>query len=110
MTTRRVEVERFSVTSSKPLEAVRAALEAAVGHPDMAEFARATFSLISLLSSSRNRTRFDIAVSGVKHFANLLNRAIGDVLRVDSARTYSDILRSIGPFQSGSAIDQTLLP
>ena len=41
MTTRRVEVERFSVISSKPFDAVRAAFEAAVGHPDMAEFARA---------------------------------------------------------------------
>src|SRR5712692_7498887 len=41
MTTRRAEVERFSVISSKPFDAVRAAFEAAVGHPDMAEFARA---------------------------------------------------------------------
>jgi len=41
MTTRRVEVERFGVISSKPFDAVRAAFEAAVGHPDMAEFARA---------------------------------------------------------------------
>ena len=41
MTTRRVEVERFIVISSKPFDAVRAAFEAAVGHPDMVEFARA---------------------------------------------------------------------
>jgi uncharacterized protein (DUF302 family) len=42
MTTRKVEIERFSVISSKPFDTVLAALEAAVGHPDMAEFARAT--------------------------------------------------------------------
>src|SRR5215813_8357664 len=42
MNTRRVEVERFSVTSSKPFEAVAAALRTAVGRPDMAEFIRAT--------------------------------------------------------------------
>ena len=41
MITRRVEMERFSVVSSKPFQAVLAALNAAVGHPDMAEFARA---------------------------------------------------------------------
>src|SRR5216683_671308 len=41
MTTRRIEIERFSVISSKPFEAVLVALKAAVGHPDMAEFAKA---------------------------------------------------------------------
>jgi uncharacterized protein (DUF302 family) len=42
MTIRKMEIERFSVTSSKPIEKVVAALKAAVGQPDMAEFARAT--------------------------------------------------------------------
>ncbi len=42
MTIRKFEIERFSVTSSKPFEAVVAALEAAVGHPDMVEFVKAT--------------------------------------------------------------------
>lgn len=41
MTTRRIEMERFSLISSKPFQAVLAALKAAVGHPDMAEFAKA---------------------------------------------------------------------
>ena len=38
----RIEMERFSLISSKPFQAVLAALKAAVGHPDMAEFAKAT--------------------------------------------------------------------
>ena len=38
VTTRRVEIERFTVTSPKPFEAVLAVLRAAVGNPDMAEF------------------------------------------------------------------------
>jgi hypothetical protein len=42
MTIRKLEIERFSVTSSKPIEKVVAALKAAVGQPDMAEFAKAT--------------------------------------------------------------------
>jgi uncharacterized protein (DUF302 family) len=42
MTIRKVEIERFSVTSSKHFDAVVAALEAAIGHPDMIEFVKAT--------------------------------------------------------------------
>ena len=42
MTSRRVEVERFSVISSKPFQQIVASLKSAVGHPDMAEFARVT--------------------------------------------------------------------
>lgn len=42
MTTRKVEIERFSLTSTKPLETVVAALKAAVGQPDMVEFVKAT--------------------------------------------------------------------
>ncbi len=41
---KRVEIERLSVTSSKPFEVVVAALKAAVGHPDMVEFVKATQS------------------------------------------------------------------
>ena len=42
MTTTRIEVERFSVTSSKPFDAVVAALKSAIGQPDMVEFFKAT--------------------------------------------------------------------
>jgi len=41
MTIRKFEIERLSVTSSKPFEVVVAALKAAVGHPDMGEFFKA---------------------------------------------------------------------
>lgn len=40
MSLQRFEVERFRVVSSKPFEKVFAALEAAVGHPDLAQFRR----------------------------------------------------------------------
>jgi len=42
VTARRVEVERLSVTSSKLFDDVVATIEAAVGKPDMVEFAKAT--------------------------------------------------------------------
>jgi uncharacterized protein (DUF302 family) len=41
MANQRVEIERFSIISPKPFEAVLAAVKAAVGNPDMAEFVRA---------------------------------------------------------------------
>ena len=60
MTVRTVEVERLSVTSSKPFEVVVAALEAAIGHPDMVEFVK--------------------AIEGARTFAELeseVNRSVG---------------------------------
>jgi uncharacterized protein (DUF302 family) len=42
MTIGKVEIERLSVISSKPFEEVVAALETAVGHPDMGKFFKAT--------------------------------------------------------------------
>jgi uncharacterized protein (DUF302 family) len=39
---RKVEIERFTLISSKPFAQVVAAVNAAVGHPDMAEFMRST--------------------------------------------------------------------
>ena len=37
-----VEVERFSLTSSRPFDKILAAIKAAVGHPDMVEFTKTT--------------------------------------------------------------------
>jgi uncharacterized protein (DUF302 family) len=39
---RKIEVERFTLSSSKPFDEVVAALNSAVGHPDMAEFWKLT--------------------------------------------------------------------
>jgi len=40
MTTRQINIQRLSVTSAKPFDSVVAAVNAAVGHPDMGEFAK----------------------------------------------------------------------
>jgi len=40
---RKIEVERFTLSSSKPFDQVVAALNSAVGHPDMAEFWKSTY-------------------------------------------------------------------
>ena len=41
MAIRKVEIERFSVTSSKQFESILQKLEAQIGHPDMSAFAKA---------------------------------------------------------------------
>jgi hypothetical protein len=42
MTIRKVEIERLTMISSKPFDAVVAAVEDAIGRPDMREFEKAT--------------------------------------------------------------------
>jgi len=39
---KKIKMERFTLISSKPFDQVLAAVNAAIGHPDMAEFARST--------------------------------------------------------------------
>jgi hypothetical protein len=39
---RKIEIERFSLKSSKPFDEVVAGVHAGIGHPDMAEFGRST--------------------------------------------------------------------
>ena len=39
---KKIEIERFSLTTSKPFDEVIAGVNAAIGQPDMAEFGRLT--------------------------------------------------------------------
>src|SRR5437588_12519006 len=50
---RKIEVERFSVTSSKPFEKVLVAISKAVGHPEMAEFWKSTHTAESVAELER---------------------------------------------------------
>ena len=49
----KVEVERFSLTSSKPFDAVVAALKSAVGQPDIVEFFKSSRAANSFLELER---------------------------------------------------------
>jgi hypothetical protein len=50
---KKIEIERFSLTSSKPFDQVVAALNAGIGHPDMAEFGRSTHEARSFAELKR---------------------------------------------------------
>jgi uncharacterized protein (DUF302 family) len=75
MTTRRVEVERFTVISSKPFEAVLRALKAAVGQPDIAEFVRATRSSPTF-TDLENTVQRGLGKTGLMLFMELDHGAI----------------------------------
>ncbi|WP_441256029.1 MULTISPECIES: DUF302 domain-containing protein [unclassified Tardiphaga] len=49
----RIEVERFSLTSSKPFDSVVAALKSAVGQPDIVEFFKSSRAANSFLELER---------------------------------------------------------
>ena len=89
MTTRKVEIERISVTSSKPFEAVVAALEAAVGHPGLAELAKATQSARTFaeLESAIQR---GLGRTGLMMFMSL---DLGVVLRKETGRDTPRMVR-----------------
>jgi hypothetical protein len=88
-TTRRVELERFTVISSKPFEAVLVALKAAVGHPDMAEFMRATRSAATSADLS-NTVQRGVGKTGLMLFMELDH---GAILRKETELDTPKILR-----------------
>jgi len=91
MPIRRVEIERLTVISSKQFEAVVAALEAAVGHPNMAEFmkesrrARTFEELESSVQKGLGRT-------GLMMFMELDH---GAILRAETGRDRPKIVRFV---------------
>jgi uncharacterized protein (DUF302 family) len=50
---RKIEMERFSLTTSKPFDEVVAGVNTAIGHPDMAEFVRSTHEARSFAELKR---------------------------------------------------------
>lgn len=91
MTIRKVEVERFSVTSSKPFEAVVAALEAAVGHPDMVEFAKAT-KAARTLAELESAVQKGLGTTGLMMFMVLDH---GAILRKETGLKTPKIVRFV---------------
>ena len=53
----KIEVERFSLTSSRPFDEVLAAIKGAVGNPDMADFAKTTSAARTFVELETQCTR-----------------------------------------------------
>jgi uncharacterized protein (DUF302 family) len=91
MTTRRVEIERFTVTSPKPFEAVLAALKAAIGHPDMSQFSRAIKAARSF-AEFEDVVRRGLGETGLMMFMELDH---GAILRKESGLDAPQIVRFV---------------
>ncbi len=91
MSIRRFEIERFSVTSSKPFEAVVAALKAVVGRLDMVEFAKASKGARTF-AELENVIRRDLGRTGLMLFIELDH---GAVLRKETGLDTPRIVRLV---------------
>lgn len=89
MTIRKVEIERFSVTSSRPFYMVVAALEAAIGHPDMVEFLKAIQDARTF-TDLENAVHNSLGRTGLMMFAKLDQ---GEVLRKETGLDAPKIVR-----------------
>ena len=87
----KVEVERFSVASQKPFDAVVAALKSAVGQPDTAEFFKETRATTSFPDLERVVKR-GLGRTDLMLFAEF---DLGDILRRESGSSTPRIKRLV---------------
>src|SRR3984885_1550445 len=88
---RKIEIERFSLVSSKPFDQVVAALDASIGHPDMAEFRRSTQEASSFTDLKRALEK-GLSEVGLMLFMQLDH---GAVVRKETGRDAPRIVRFV---------------
>lgn len=86
---RKIEIERFSLTTSKPFDEVVAGVNFAVGHPDMTEFAKSTHEARSF-TELRNAVEKGLGKTDLMLFMQLDQ---GAVLRKEMGRDVPRIVR-----------------
>src|SRR5262249_47144224 len=88
---RKIEVERFSIVTSKGFDDVVAALNAAIGHPDMAEFWRSTYRTRSL-TELESTIQKAVGKAGLMLFAEFDH---GTIIRKETGRDTPRIIRLV---------------
>lgn len=91
MTIAKVEVERFSLTSSRPFDVVVAALKSAIGQPDMIEFFKETRATNSFPDLARVVQR-GLGRTDLMLFAEF---DLGDILRRETGSRTPRIVRLV---------------
>jgi uncharacterized protein (DUF302 family) len=89
MTVAKVEIDRFSLTCSKPFEAVVAALKSRIGQPDMAEYFKKTRAANSFADLQRV-VQAGLSPAGFMLFAEL---DLGAILRRETGLDTPRIMR-----------------
>ena len=87
----KIEVERFTLSSSKPFEEVVAALNSAIGHPDMAEFWKST-RLAQSDAELQNTIEKGLGRTGLMLFVEFDH---GAVVRKGTGRATSRMIRFV---------------
>jgi len=88
---RKIDIERFSLTTSKRFDGVIAGVNAAVGHPDMAEFGRSTHEARSC-AELKSAVEKGLSKVGLMLFMQLGH---GAVVRKETGRETPKVIRFI---------------
>jgi len=88
---RKIEIERFSLTSSKPFDEVLAGVHAGIGHPNMAEFGRSTHEARSF-AELRSAIEKGLSKAGLMLFMQLDH---GAVVRKETGREIPKMIRLV---------------
>jgi uncharacterized protein (DUF302 family) len=88
---RKIEVERFSLVTSKRFDDVVAAVNAAIGHPDIAEFWRSTHQTGSL-TELESTIQKAVGKAGLMLFAEFDH---GAIVRKETGRDTPRIIRFV---------------
>jgi len=88
---RKIEMERFSLTTSKPFDEVVAGVNTAIGHPDMAEFGRSTHEARSF-AELKSAVEKGLGKTGLMLFMQLDH---GAVVRKETGRDIPRIIRFV---------------
>ena len=88
---RKLEIERFTLTSSKPFDGIISALKAAVGQPDIAEFWRATHRAKSVAEMEKTVNKA-VGRTGLMLFAEFDH---GAVVRKGTGRDTPKVFRLV---------------
>jgi uncharacterized protein (DUF302 family) len=88
---RKIEIERFSLTSSKPFDEVLAGVHAGIGHPNMAEFGRSTHEADSF-AGLRSAIEKGLSKAGLMLFMQLDH---GLVVRKETGREIPKMVRLV---------------
>lgn len=91
MATREINVLRFSLTSSRKFPDVLAAIQAAIGHPDMAAF-------VNNVSAAKTFAELEAVVHGATGVAGLMEFAhfdLGEIVRKRNGRQAPQMMRLV---------------
>jgi uncharacterized protein (DUF302 family) len=88
---RKIEIERFSLTTSKQFDEVIAGVNAAIGHPDMAEFGRSTHEARSF-AELKSAVEKGLSTVGLMLFMQLDH---GAILRKETGRETPKMIRFV---------------